>query len=107
MKINFTPKHWTYDKMGGYIFANELHDGLMVGEVRGWGWLMYKHNHVEDNMVKEQEANGNLMALAPEMFEACMAAVDYLEKNEDISSSKLRNTFSNLKSIFRDRGIIE
>ena len=107
MKVNFTPNYWTYDKRCGYIFAQTEEDGLMVGEVRGKAWLMYKHNYVEDNMVKEQVANGNLMALAPEMFEACMAAADYLEKNEDVGSSKLRRTFFNLKSTFREKGIIE
>ncbi len=65
-----TPGPWKADHEGGYIFTN---DGqMMVGQVRGWGTLKYKG---EEIAIAIQEANGTLMAAAPEMLGALELAL--------------------------------
>lgn len=49
-----TPGPWRYDDLGGYVWATE---DRMVGQVRGFGASL------------PQNANGRLLAAAPEMLD--------------------------------------
>lgn len=65
----FTPGPWKYDSQGGYIFAN----GMMVAELRGWGYLTGNGGHAKglsaDEAEKVMDANGALLEVAPKMYE--------------------------------------
>lgn len=69
-----TPGPWEHDGQGIYIFGPK---GEMVAQVRGWGYLtgVGGLNLPEDKAVEIQKANGNLLAAAPEMFDALRDAV--------------------------------
>lgn len=66
-----TPGPWKYAPGPTMVFNS---DGQMVvAEIRGWGTLKTEHGTSE--AVKIQDANGALIAAAPELLEACLAFV--------------------------------
>ncbi len=76
-----TPGPLSY-KGGWIIKEGEGKDACKIAEVRGWGWLIHKHvhadgtsNHVE--AAKEQDANGYLLAAAPELFHYAKLEEEY------------------------------
>lgn len=66
-KGNYTPGPWEMDEEA--CFISQYGDVLiMIGQVRGWGWLHRKYGEIEAYEI--QKANGKLMAAAPELLEA-------------------------------------
>lgn len=68
-KHPITPGPWKYE--GGYIWGTSVggismsRNEHMVGQVRGWGHLQYLGT---DKAIAVQEANGELLARAPELL---------------------------------------
>ena len=60
----FTPGPWHSDDYG-YIWSGERSDAHLIAEVRGWGWIQYLPNPEQI-----QDANRDLIAAAPELYEA-------------------------------------
>lgn len=61
---NHTPGPWEFDGIS-YIWS-DMTEGKMIAQVRGWGWLQKKG---EEAGIAEQEANGRILAAAPEMYD--------------------------------------
>lgn len=66
MKYSHTPGPWEMDSEACFI-SQHGDVLLMVGQVRGWGWLHRKYG--EKEAFEIQKANGKLMAAAPTMYE--------------------------------------
>lgn len=77
MSGKHTPGPWEYDGLS-YVSRNSR-EGEMIAHVRGWGWLQKKG---EDAGIEEQNANGRLLAAAPDLLEACKEFVRKCECGE-------------------------
>lgn len=81
MKQEHTAGPWTYKEQAGYIYTegDAYNQGpMMVGQVRGWGHLTGTGScHFDEKKAIEiQEANGRLMAAAPDLLKALKALRD-------------------------------
>jgi hypothetical protein len=70
---------WIHDGHGGYIFDAASNP---IAQVRGWGSLtgIGGHQLSEDTAVEVQKARGDLLAAAPDLYEAAAAAHEYLSE---------------------------
>jgi hypothetical protein len=77
IRAEHTPGPWRMDRMATYIWAKDRLGEFMVAQIRGWGHLtgVGGLNLPEDKAVAIQEANGRLLAAAPELLEAAKWAV--------------------------------
>lgn len=82
MSEKHTPGPWRYDKQSGYIWGKSVGGcGLtesehLVAEVRGWGHLQYLPNGAV-----VQDANGLLIAAAPDLLEALQGMLSLEESD--------------------------
>lgn len=66
-----TPGPWTYEAVSQTVYGiseggcNKTVEPFMIANVRGWGHLQYLPNGAEI-----QDANGRLLAAAPDLLEA-------------------------------------
>ena len=79
-KPKFTPGPWRYSTPGCEDMDTKiwLDNNRMIGEVRGWGWLEKAHGN---QAIAVQTANGQLMAAAPELYEALERMTRLLREN--------------------------
>lgn len=75
-----TPGPWEYEPTGQTVYGiseggcNKIVETFMVANIRGWGHLQYLPNGAEI-----QDANGRLIAAAPDLLAACLAAKEWLD----------------------------
>lgn len=60
-RIEHTPGPWEYEPEGQYVHLPDNH-ARIIADIRGWGWLQKLPNGAEI-----QDANGRLIASAPEL----------------------------------------
>lgn len=65
-----TPGPWSYENEGQTVYVGNQIEGRWIAQVRGWGWLQKLKNGEE-----VQDANGRLIAAAPELLEALILMV--------------------------------
>jgi len=90
--IGFTPEQWEYGtpevEMDQFVRVKGQPDKI-IAEVRGWGWLSKKGNEAA---AKEQDANGHLLAAAPELYAECKSLLrqrDALKTLSDLQEKLL------------------
>jgi len=76
-----TRRPWFYDASHATVRDNM---GMTVCEVNGWGYLTAKHNVAQ--ATDEMDANGRLIAEAPEMFQV----IQRLSEPGGIGESELK-----------------
>lgn len=85
---NGSPKYtqgpWEVDACGSPVIYGRSPKGRMrIADIRGWGHLTGGGHGAlglpEAEAIAIQEANGHLIAAAPELLEACLAAAVILE----------------------------
>ena len=64
-KMSHTPGPWSYENEGQTVYVGDQIEGQWIAQVRGWGWLQKLKNGEA-----VQDANGRLIAAAPELLEA-------------------------------------
>ena len=81
IEIKHTPQPWKHDH--GMIMGPEQRedrpktgDVFRLADVRGWGHLQYLPGDKGEEM---QDANGRLIAAAPEMFEALKGLLSFFD----------------------------
>lgn len=74
MSEKWTKGPWEYDNRGSSVWQTEgKKDGCMVADVRGWGYLtgLASPGKVpEHEAIEIMDANGRLIAAAPELYAA-------------------------------------
>lgn len=60
-----TPGPWSYENESQTVYVGDQIEGRWIAQVRGWGWLQKLKNGEE-----VQDANGRLIAAAPELLDA-------------------------------------
>ena len=60
-----TPGPWSYENEGQTVYVGDQIEGQWIAQVRGWGWLQKLKNGEA-----VQDANGRLIAAAPDLLEA-------------------------------------
>lgn len=69
-----TPGPWHYTQQDQQVHLPGDHS-KSIADIRGWGWIQKLPNPEEI-----QDANGKLIAAAPELLEALIAAQNLIEK---------------------------
>ena len=64
-KQQHTPGPWSYENEEQSVYVGDQIEGQWIAQVRGWGWLQKLKNGEA-----VQDANGRLIAAAPELLEA-------------------------------------
>ena len=83
---------WEFDG-DNFIWANDPDKCANIGQVRGWGYLTGKGHGAlgldSEEAIKIQEANGYMMAAAPELLEALIEMRVALEDPSALSTLQL------------------
>lgn len=85
-KAEHTNGPWEFD---GDSYITTDNGQKMIAQVRGWGWLQYLG---EEKAIAIQEANGHLLAAAPDLLEALRNACDTI-----VLLNGLREDWSSLR----------
>jgi hypothetical protein len=73
-----TPGPWEYVASVGVVRAKD--DEMTVCEIKGWGYLTSKNGVAK--ATDEMDANGRLLAAAPDMLSALMECMAWFVSNE-------------------------
>jgi len=71
-ETKFTPWPWEYEPHGQMIMTDN--GQKMIADIRGWGWIQYLPEGE-----KIQDANGYLIAAAPDMYMVLEEVFDEVE----------------------------
>jgi hypothetical protein len=74
-----TPSPWRYDSYTDFVFAHG--EAMIVCETRGYGYLTSVMS--DDDAVAQQDANGNLIAAAPDLLTAAKAVFNECDQWAD------------------------
>lgn len=78
-KMSHTPGPWSYENEGQTVYVGDQIEGQWIAQVRGWGWLQKLKNGEA-----VQDANGRLIAAAPELLEALQNIIDSVDKGHAV-----------------------
>lgn len=72
---NYTPGPWQHDGHGDFVSVS-MDASKMICDIRGWGWLQKLG---EEKAIEIQKANGELIALAPTLYEQHFKMLELLK----------------------------
>lgn len=82
MIAKHTPAPWVYDEKRTTVLAEDRE--LLVANIRGWGNLQKRSDGAEI-----MDANGRLIAAAPELFAELLEARTYINLNCGLNASAI------------------
>lgn len=74
--VGFTPGPWQHDGNGDFVSVS-MDASKMICDIRGWGWLQKLG---EAQAIEIQKANGELIALAPTLYEQHFKMLEALKE---------------------------
>jgi len=109
--MKHTPGPWEADNIGSLVWQTEnKHEGMMVADIRGWGFLTGFLRKPEKEAIEIQKANAHLIAASPELLteleaadeEICNLCVRLNPRHKNCTSCDERD--ARLKAITKARG---
>lgn len=89
MTLKHTPAPWVYDQKRTNVLAEGRE--LLVANIRGWGNLQKRSDGAEI-----MDANGRLIAAAPELFAELVEARIYINLNCGLNASAILSRIDNV-----------
>jgi hypothetical protein len=70
-----TPGPWEFDPIGVTVYKKPVGNGEKICDIRGWGWLLHKHDNDEAREA-EQNANARIIVQLRNNAEALLEVVE-------------------------------